>query len=180
MNKVVKYAVVGLIILAVTPFLLGFLNRERIYYTEEERIVHLHSNKWGDETMDFYFQYPNYVEEYFLTHPAEATAQETSISFENGCAFVGSARVSDQYIDINGMFSQPTGAEWNYRLTRSLSLGGLVGVSGSADVTVPFTKNSRNYTVYISWTLPAGVTVFIQEGNNEKVKLTEHHLDSIF
>jgi len=74
----------------------------------------------------------------------------------------------------------PTGAEWNYNITRSLNLGGLVGVSGTAEVKMPFAMNNKTYTAYISWSWPAVVSVYIQEGESEKVKLEQHRFDSFF
>lgn len=71
MSRVIKYVIVVAVILAVAPLVFKFLTKERIYYTEVERIVQLHSNKWGDKTMDFYFQYPHHVEEHFLANPGK-------------------------------------------------------------------------------------------------------------
>lgn len=180
MNKVIKYVITGIIVLAVAIPAYKFLTKERIYYTEVERIVQLHSNKWGDKTMDFYFQYPHYVEDHFLAYPGEAAIPDTTVTFADGCSFTGNVQVDSHTIGIFGRYIQPTGAVWDYKLTRSLNLGGLVGVSGSADLEMPFTMNGRTYTAYVSWTLPSGTKVFIQEGDTEKVKLEEHHFDSLF
>ena len=53
MSRVIKYVIVVAVILAAAPPVLKFLAKEHMYYTEVERIVQLHSNKWGDNTMDF-------------------------------------------------------------------------------------------------------------------------------
>lgn len=180
MSRVIKYVIVVAVILAAAPLVFKFLTKERIYYTEVERIVQLHSTKWGDKTMDFYFQYPHHVEEHFLANPGDTALPQTTVTFADGCSFVGSAQADAHTIVIYGRYVQPTGAVWDYKLTRSLNLGGLVGVSGSADLEMPFTMNDRTYTAYVSWTLPSGTKVFIQEGNTEKVKLEEHHLGGLF
>jgi len=158
MNTLGKYILVGVVIVVLVPVVLYPLTRERLYYTKVERIVTLHSNKWGDETLEFHFQYPHYVESHFLDHPDAASRPGETVPFADGSWFQGSARVDSQSIAIQGTFVQSTGAEWTYNLTRSLNLGGLVGVSGTADMKMPVT--------------------FIQEGDGEKVKLNQHHFGS--
>lgn len=178
MNTLGKYVLVGVVLVVLVPVALYPLTRERLYYTTVERIVTLHSNKWGDKTLEFHFQYPHYVESYFLEHPDAASRPGETVTFADGSWFQGNARVDSQSISIQGTFVQSTGAEWTYTLTRSLNLGGLVGVSGSADMKMPVTMNNNDYTVYITWALPSGTTVFIQEGDGEKVKLNQHHFGS--
>ena len=179
MDKLVKYLVVGLVVLIAVPLILYPLRKERFYYTTEEGIARIHCNKWGEETMDFYFQYPHFVETHFLDYPTTA-GSGVSVDFADGSRFAGDVRVDSQSIDIAGTFTQPNGAEWTYALTRSLNLGGLVGVSGSAEVKMNFTKNNKTYTANVFWTRPAVTGVFLQEGNGKKEKLEEHVFGGMF
>ncbi|MFA7691844.1 MAG: hypothetical protein WCX86_02985 [Candidatus Hydrogenedentales bacterium] len=171
MNKAIGYILLVVLVLAAAIPLYRYLTKERVYYTEIEGIVELHSNKWDHETLSFYFQYPHYVEQHFLAYPDTATGAETTVNFEDGCTFVGAAQVSPQNITLYGNYMQPTGALWKYQLTRSLNLGGLVGVSGTAELTMPFTMNNCNYTVNIVWVRPSGVKVFLDDGVNPKTEL---------
>ncbi len=180
MNKLIGYLVFGVIAFVALYMAVSFLTKERIYYTAVEGIVSIHSNKWGNQTMDFHFQYPHYVESHFLENPGAAALSGETVTFADGSRFVGSAQVSTQSLGIYGTYAMPTGAEWNYNITRSLNLGGLVGVSGTAEVKMPFAMNNKTYTAYISWSWPAVVSVYIQEGESEKVKLEQHRFDSFF
>ncbi len=180
MNKLIGYLVFGVIAFVALYMVVSFLTKERIYYTAVEGIVSIHSNKWGEQTMDFHFQYPHYVESHFLENPGVATLSEESVAFADGSTFIGTGHLSAQSIGIQGLYTMPTGAEWKYNLTRSLSLGGLVGVSGTAEVKMPFPMNDKSYTAYVSWSWPAVTSVFIQEGVQEKVKLEQHRFDSFF
>ncbi len=180
MNQPVRYLIFGIIALVVVSLAVSFVTKERIYYTTVEGIVNIHSNKWGDETMEFHFQYPHYVESHFLENPGAAANPEDTVMFADGSSFAGTAQLSAQSIGISGTYTMPTGAKWEYNLIRSLNLGGLVGVSGSADLKMSFTKNTKTYTAYISWSWPAVTSVFIQEGAKEKVKLEQHRFDSLF
>jgi len=176
----VKYLIFGIIALVIVSLAVSFVTKERIYYTTIEGIVYIHSNKWGDETMEFHFQYPHYVESHFLENPGAAANPGDAVMFADGSSFSGTTQLSAQSIGISGTYSMPTGAKWEYTLTRSLNLGGLVGVSGSADFEMPFTKNNKRYTAYISWSWPAVTAVCMQQEQGEKVKLERHHFDSIF
>lgn len=179
MDKLIKYLVVGLVVLIAVPLILYPLRKERFHYTAEEEIVKIHSNKWGEETMDFYFQYPHFVETHFLDYP-NAAGPGVTVDFADGSHFTGDVQVDSQSIGIFGTYVQPTGAEWTYALTRSLNLGGLVGVSGSAEVKMNFTKNNKTYTAYVAWTRPMVSAVYLQQGDGDKVKLDEHVFGGLF
>ena len=101
MNKLIGYLVFGVIAFVALYMAVSFLTKERIYYTAVEGIVSIHSNKWGNQTMDFHFQYPHYVEP-FSGNPGAAALSET-VTFADGSRFVV-RQVSTQSLE----FTAPT------------------------------------------------------------------------
>lgn len=170
----VKYLVYGVVVLVIVTLVLYPLTKERFYFSKVEGVVKIHSTKW-DSPMDFYFQYPFYVENHFMSIPESQRMGEQTVTFADGSHFSGYVQVSSHSVDISGTYILPTGAEWKYKTSKSQVIGGLQGVSGSADLKMPFTVNGKSYTAHISWTLPSGATVALQQGEGEPVKLDQHH-----